>query len=268
MKWGRVILVVFGAIILTALGIDAADTISGKDGTLLSQVIKSQDTGLCSPGMREVVNVPGITCVDAYEVSPGKDCPAQDPQNLLGSMQNLETPACVPESKQDAIPWRFVTRDQAMQACERVGKRLPTSEEWYALSLGVVAIDTSCNISSHSVSKTGAYPSCITPHGAYDMVGNVWEWVSDDVVNGTYKDKTLPEEGYVAQVDQAGMAIVTTEDAQPLFGGDYFWSDAGGVYGIIRGGYYDSGADGGIYTVHADTLPTTASIGIGFRCVK
>ena len=92
--------------------------------------------------------------------------------------------------------------------------------------------------------------------------------MSDDVINGTYKAVTLPPSGYVAQADASGIAVVSSEEPQELFGNDYFWSREEGAYGVIRGGYYDSHEDGGIYTVHADTLPTTASIGIGFRCVK
>jgi hypothetical protein len=266
MKWGRVILVIFGAVLITALGIDAADTVGGKDGTLLSQVIRS-DKGVCPLGMAEVANIPNVTCVDIYEVSTGKECPVPDPENLVSSMKNIENEACIPESKAGVTPWRFITRDQAMQACARVGKRLPSSAEWYALSLGMVNMHDACNIKTSSVSPTGAYTGCKTPHGAYDMVGNVWEWVSDDVIDGKYKEQQLPPEGYVAQVDQGGMATVSVDTAQLLFGSDYFWSQQEGSFGIIRGGYYDSGTDAGIYTIHADTLPTSASVGIGFRCV-
>jgi formylglycine-generating enzyme required for sulfatase activity len=149
-----------------------------------------------------------------------------------------------------------------------VGKRLPSSEEWYLLSLGMVGVETSCNISSGSISKTGEREACVAPYGAFDLVGNVWEWVHDDVIDGTYRERQLPTEGYVAQIDNAGMATVSSDQPQALFGNDYFWVDATGAYGVIRGGYYDSGLDAGIYAVHADTPPTSASAGIGFRCVR
>ncbi len=267
MKWGKAILVIFGAMIITALGIDAADTITGSEGTLLSQVI-SNDEGGCPQGMSPVGNGTTISCIDTYEVSTGSNCPVRDPENLVSSLTNIEASGCQAESKPDALPWRFVTRDQAMQLCARANKRLPTSEEWYMLSLGMVNVEDSCNIDSKEVSKTGEYASCVNPQGAHDLVGNVWEWVSDDVIDGTYNERKLPGEGYVAQVDNAGMAMMTSNDQQQLFGGDYFWSKDEGAYGVIRGGYYDSGRDAGIYTAHADTLPTAASVGIGFRCVK
>jgi formylglycine-generating enzyme required for sulfatase activity len=268
MKWGRIALVIFSALIITALGIDAADTIHGSKGTLLSQVLSSSSKGGCPQGMSPVEAMPTMTCVDTYEVSTAKACPVENPDQMVATQKNVESKECLPESKKSALPWRFITRDQAMQMCARVGKRLPTSEEWYALSLGMSDVENGCNVASKNLAVTGSFAGCMSPHGIYDLVGNAWEWVNGDVVNGSYQAVTVPQSGYVAQVDGQGMATVVNENPQDLFGKDYFWSRADGAYGIIRGGYYDSGTDAGIYTVHADTVPTTASIGIGFRCVK
>lgn len=267
MKWGRVSLVIFGALVITALGIDAADTLQGSNSTLLSQVI-SKGGGVCPQGMVEIATIPGITCVDIYEASVSPECSVANPNQMLGTQQNIESRDCRSVSKEHTQPWRFISRDQAMQMCARDGKRLPTSAEWYAISLGMSGVEQSCNVSSKSVSETGSYGACVSPSGVFDLVGNVWEWVSDDVIEGVYNARQLPESGYVAQVDAHGMATVVSGDSQELFGTDYFWARAEGAYGIIRGGYYDSGTDAGIYVVHADTPPTTASAGIGFRCVK
>jgi hypothetical protein len=266
MKWGRVILIICCAVLITALGIDASDTINGSKGTMLSQLVGSKDT--CPSGMYEVEGVPNITCVDMYEASTGKDCPVKNPEQVLATQQNIDTQKCVPESKPDVLPWRFVTRDQAMQLCARSGKRLPTSVEWYTTLLGSANVEKECNVLSKKVSKTGEFTGCVSPGGAYDLVGNVWEWVSDDVINGVYNGNSLPPAGYVAQVDSSGVATLISQEPQDVFGKDYFWSRNEGAFGIIRGGYYDSGTDGGIFTVHADTPPTTAGTGIGFRCLK
>lgn len=267
MKWGRVILVIFGALVVTALGIDASDTLRGADGTLLSRVIREGD-GACPLGMVTVEHVPSVTCVDAYEASAGEGCGIGVPAQMLETQRNMQSKDCAPVSKEGALPWSYVTRDQAMQLCARAGKRLPTAEEWYALGLGMTDVESSCNVSSGAVVRTGSSASCTSPDSVSDLVGNVWEWASDDVINGTYKSFTLPGEGYVLQVDAGGMATAVGETPQELFESDYFWSRTDGAYGIIRGGYYASGADAGLYAVHADTLPTTASAGIGFRCVR
>jgi Sulfatase-modifying factor enzyme 1 len=266
MKWGRIVLVIFGALIITALGIDAADTLQGKSGTLLSQVIKTESG--CGPGMLVVDAIPGITCVDQFEVSSGKECPIDVPSNSIESQKNADTRECVPESVKGSTPWGFVTRDQALQLCARVGKRLPTASEWYGMSLGMTDVESSCNVSSKAVSLTGSRDTCVTPYGAHDLVGNLWEWVSDDVIDGVYNSRSLPQNGYVEQVDNAGIATLTNTEEQELYGKDYFWTPDTGVFGMVRGGYYDSGSDAGLYAVHADTPTNAASIGIGFRCVK
>ena len=68
MRIGRTALIVFGALIITALGIDAADTISGDRGTLLSQVMQSAPSA-CPDDMVAVRTIPTVSCVDRYEVS-------------------------------------------------------------------------------------------------------------------------------------------------------------------------------------------------------
>jgi hypothetical protein len=267
MKWGRMTLIILGAVTVTAFGIDAADTLRGEGGTMLAQLTGSgQKTG-CPTGMQAVHNVPGIVCVDAYEASAGPECPTATPQSMLDTQRNFIVSECVTESQAERSPWRFVTRDQAMQLCARSGKRLPTSAEWYGLALGMVGTET-CNTDTKSVSRTGDFADCVSPHGAYDLIGNVWEWVRDDVTDGAYNERALPSSGYVAQVDTHGMATMASDTPQELFGSDYVWTRMQGIYGVIRGGYYDSGSDAGVYSVHADTPPNSAAPGVGFRCVR
>lgn len=258
--------IVIGALIITALGIDAADTINGNGGTLLSNVINAP-INKCPDGMKPIEGFQTFNCVDMYEATAAKSCPVADPGNMFDTQQNLESNECMSESKVDAVPWRFITREQAMQACAKANKRLPTAAEWYSIVVGMQNVETNCNVNG-SLMKSGSLSECVSPKGAYDMVGNVWEWVSDDIFNGVYNGHSLPLTGYVAQVDGTGVAVDSATTTNPLFGDDYIWSNNEGAYGMIRGGFYGSEADAGVYAVHADTLPTTAGTAIGFRCVK
>lgn len=265
-KWAQVSLVIVGALIITALSIDAADTLTGKGGTLLSSVIGAPSG--CGEGMISVQTVPGVSCVDLYEVSPSSHCPTLSPQSSLESHKNVETKECTAQSQAGIEPWVYVTRDQAAQLCARSGKRLPTSAEWYALASGMVDVERSCNVHGGHMLRTGELLDCVSPVGAYDFVGNVWEWVSDDVTDGQYNNRSLPQSGYVLQVDNTGIALETGQHEEELYGNDYFWSNSDGVYGVIRGGFYASGKDAGMYTAHMDTPTNAANAGIGFRCVR
>lgn len=268
MKWLKVGAVIFGALVITTLGIDAADTLSGSKSTLLGQLLSSETAGVCPSGMVEMPTAGTFTCVDIYEVSASADCPYPQPTNELQTKENIEAAGCVAASEIDTQPWRFITREQAVTACMRAGKRLPKSEEWYIASVGTPDDPQKCNIAGTDVQTTGNKEDCVSASGVFDAIGNVWEWTSDDVINGQYNGRALPEAGYVNQVDAQGVATLTSAQPSTLFYDDYLWSSKEGAFGILRGGFYGSKSDAGVYAVHAETLPTSVGTAIGFRCVK
>lgn len=269
MKWLKIGGVIFGALIVTALGIDAADTLTGSRSTLLGQLISSDAVLVCPKDMVEVQTASSFKCVDIYEASAGNKCPHQNPINEQETKENIESSECKTTSVSNVDAWRFITREQAQTVCMQAGKRLPNSDEWYVISVGTPDDTQKCNVLSNGVQKTAANSNCTSAVGVYDTIGNVWEWVSDDIINGQFQGRELPSSGYVTQVDSHGVATVTNSaHGSNLFYQDYLWSSKEGAYGMLRGGFYGSKSDAGVYAVHAQTLPTSAGTAIGFRCVK
>jgi len=265
MKWLKVGAVVFVSVVLTTFAIDAADTLNGSGTTLLGQLISSEKS-VCPTGMLAVPAATTFTCVDKYEASASADCPHQNPGNQTETAANVASANCGATSKPNVLPWRFVNREQAVTACLRGGKRLIASYEWFMIAAGTPD-SASCNIDTGRVSSAGEHQSCVSAVGAYDTVGNVWEWTTADVIAGKHEGNDVPRAGYVSQVDSGGFPVLTSPASNGLFADDYFWSAGDGAYGVLRGGYYGSESDAGVYSVHAQTPPTNAGAAIGFRCV-
>lgn len=266
MKFLKVGGVILGALVVTTLGINASDIFSNNSGSLLGQII-STDEGGCPSGMTEISVGQTFSCVDIYEVSPSEECPVFVPVNGIETQSNLNTLDCSARSVENKKPWTNITREQAQVACVRSGKRLPTASEWYLFALGTPDTRDSCNTTTNSLSGTGDYKNCVSATGVYDTIGNVWEWTSDDVIEGVFSGRKLPNEGYVTQVASDGVATVSGEIPKEEFFEDYIWINPTGAYGMLRGGFYGSKEDAGVYSVHAKTLPTAATAAIGFRCV-
>lgn len=259
----RWFLVTVGIVVLTSFSIDATDALRGSQSAL-SIFARNVAEGPCPSGMVAMDLAAGTLCVDVYENSVGEACPVLNPASPVDTKTNLDTSGCVAVSKPEAAPWTFVANHQAAALCAARGARLPTPEEWYEAALGTP--DTGVCNTSRGSGQTGV-PGCVSARGAYDMVGNVWEWVDGEVVTGAFGGRTVPPEGYVRAVDGAGIPVETSSQADPLFNGDYFWSAPEGTYAMMRGGFYSSGEDGGVYATHAKSAPAFASQATGFRCV-
>ena len=262
----RFALVTVGVIALTTLGIDATQYFEGSGSALSILTQEALEEG-CPEGMVLMEGSSSRLCVDMYEVSIGAECPAQTITIAADTAANVNTPNCVPESEAEEQPWTYVTYHQAAALCAKAGKRLPTHLEWYTAALGTPDDGSYCNING-SLSTSGDSEQCRSGIGTFDQIGNVWEWVQGEVTNGIYENRQLPPEGYVQNTGADGVALETGETANISFNKDYFWSRASGTAMFMRGGFYGSGSDAGVFTVHADVDGDFSGQAIGFRCVK
>jgi formylglycine-generating enzyme required for sulfatase activity len=147
----------------------------------------------------------------------------------------------------DVTPSRFITWFQAAAAARNSGKRLPTNAEWQAAALGTPD-GAPCNVSSGAVADTGTV-GCVSDVGAFDMVGNLWEWVADWVPRST----ACPGWGGFS------------DDLMCLAGASDTASRPGAP---VRGGPFDSGTDAGVFAVYGASAPSDSGGGIGFRAAR
>lgn len=156
------------------------------------------------------------------------------------------------------IPSAHLTWFQAQVACENAAKRLPSNAEWQGAVLGTPDPGpddgvSDCNTASaFSAVLTGSRASCVSARGAFDMVGNLYEWVADWVPRSS-----------TCGTWSAG--ISPTDDEQCL-GGAAVTGEPGA---LMRGGAFGGlERQAGPFTVNAGSGPSAAFINIGFRCAR
>jgi hypothetical protein len=182
---------------------------------------------------------------------------------------------------------------QAAQMCANAGKRLCTNAEWQTAVSGTpdpgdgvtipggrAALDA-CNVASNPgrvpnasasgrPANTGAHADCVSRFGAYDMIGNVSEWIADWWEAGPQWTTT---DGAPAPTHAGsgggpwppgyGDDMTLNLDGQAFSGSQ--WTPGLPAAGL-RGGHWDIGTDAGAFALHLDSGPSLVSTNIGARC--
>ena len=148
------------------------------------------------------------------------------------------------------IPQGYISADQAEGACARSGKRLCTLAEWTAACRGQPAHDNlypygdtyvagacnegratnpvedlygpnapftpselndpRCDELPGTVAKGGAFPRCVSFYGAFDMHGNLHEWVRDSTLADPLRGSFMGGYFVDARINGAGCTYRTT----------------------------------------------------------
>jgi len=179
------------------------------------------------------------------------------------------------------MPTTCLTWFQAEQACRLAGKRLITNEEWQAAAAGTPdpgdADDgsTTCDTNTEQPVAAGTRSACVSSWGAYDMVGNVWEWVAGwsdlatgcIVWDGTFgDDMSCVGPNYTPPPGFIGPPAPLTIPGDPKT--DIFPVDPRIPGAVIRGGNFAAGTRNGVFAIYGAVPPHNRSRSTGFRCAR
>jgi hypothetical protein len=129
-------------------------------------------------------------------------------------------------SRPGVLPWTLVTQEDAEVACASVGFDLCSDAEWLRACSGDGAprrfpygdehVPHRCNdhVSGDArVRPGGAFAECVTPEGAFDLSGNVWERTSDGQKRGaSFRVNAVTFHVEAAQCDAQYLAPAALSD--------------------------------------------------------
>jgi hypothetical protein len=212
------------------------------------------NTGLIDKIKQGTATLADLTAGGATQVSPSSSCTPSFPGTfpVTGNWTDPLYAVSIP----GVHPTACVSWFQAEQACRLSGKRLLTNQEWQAAAAGTPDPGTDngttdCDVASVGPVNTGSRSACVSRWGAFDMVGNVSEWVAD-----------------------WGSLAAACTNWSAGFGSDFscIGGDAANVAtlpsALDRGGNWGVGTGAGVFAVEASGFPTAAFNDLGFRCAR
>jgi len=218
------------------------------------EFLRGSNTRLADEGPQHSVTLPAFL-IDQYEVTN-----LQYKAFMRATQHKSPTHfsnRTHPEDKADH-PVTFVSWHDARDYCAWAGKRLPTDAEWekaaratdgrtfpwgdkFALHNANTPARWASLKNTGDTTPVGSFTAGISPYGAYDMSGNVWEWT--DSWYTAYPGNTRASENY-------------GEQYKTLKGGS--WWDCS---------FYECGISAPVFN-RAFFDPRVKNATFGFRCAK
>ena len=185
----------------------------------------------------------------------------------------------------EGTPWVHINYANAVKACEAEGYQLTRESQRLAVAYHIATQDenwTGGKVGSGKLFQglrkwnvDGPKPASYVPkdederrwfalpgdHRIYDIAGNVWEWIFDDVQGD---DKGLIAKAFKADSPSLVIPYPNEDKGQgwtPSVGSN--WSG----YALVRGGCWNSGSRAGAFRLIGG-WPDREGDGVGFRCTK